>query len=596
MTSEQLEAARSERMRQNGAGTLTLEEARTWIEETGLCLFLPRRQFSTSVAPSFVEAIGGRRDPAPNPPQIAAAEELLVRLELDGVAVRLNLLGQPGEQPDFVVAGWVLPYVYALRGDRDWRRSPQLTGSRQVSPLAVQTYKLLEAAETNVTDLTHKLGREVTEAAVLRAITELWQQLRIIPVIDAPGKAARWQLLRTRFQKAIAEGASTSQVTAISVLASIYLQAVIAATMEEVEIFLSPLTARSKVREVLRGLVATRQVHTVTLGHSPHYYVAGTLPEFSGASLYSNMIPSTSYYLGHPEDEEEESPAVSVFSRPPAEPRPAAPVVEAVAEVVVAAVVEDEPEVVLVEATVVVAEEPETVEVAPVEEAPKPEAKKAAPAAPAVSLKASALKVVEKPVQRVAEKPRSHAPAAHAKAPAARKDEHRSHTAAKPAAHAAHGSQRPAASGTHKPKAAAHSAHPAAPARGGSKAPARPAGKPQWSAKPAAGRSSAKSGEGSARPLNGLRPKPAAGGTKSGSARPAAPAWKKDARPTGKPAARSAAPARSSARPAAKPAARPAGGHSARPAAGAKKTTSGKSFAGNARSGARTTQGARKRG
>ena len=43
--------------------------------------------------------------------------------------------------------------------------------------------------------------------------------------------------------------------------------------------FLAPLTARSKVREVLRGLVATRQVHSLALGHAPHFYVAGTLPE-----------------------------------------------------------------------------------------------------------------------------------------------------------------------------------------------------------------------------------------------------------------------------------------------------------------------------
>ena len=129
-------------MRQNGHGALTLEDARTWIEETGLCLFLPRRQFSTFIAPSFVEAVAGERNPSSRPPSISPlAEELLVRLETDGVAVRLNLLGQPGEQPDFVVAAWVLPYVYALRGDRDWRRSPQLTGSRQVSPLAVQAYK-----------------------------------------------------------------------------------------------------------------------------------------------------------------------------------------------------------------------------------------------------------------------------------------------------------------------------------------------------------------------------------------------------------------------------------------------------------------------
>ncbi len=340
MTAEQLEASRAERLRQNGHGTLTIEDARTWIEETGLCLFLPKRQFSSSIAPSFVEAISGQRDATPDPKHIALAEELLVRLELDGVAVRLNLLGQPGEQPDFVVAGWVLPYVYALRGDRDWRRSPQLTGSRQVSPLAVQAYKFLEAGDATITSLTHKLGREVTETAVLRAITELWQQLRIIPVVGAPGEAAEWQLLRLRFQKAIAEGASTSQVTAISVLASIYLQAVIAATMEEVELFLAPLTARSKVREVLRGLVATRQVHTISLGHAPHFYVAGTLPEFAVApTLYSSSsMGASAYFLRAREHEEEmpeieaaevEEPAAPVLmearkSTEPHTPRPAA--------------------------------------------------------------------------------------------------------------------------------------------------------------------------------------------------------------------------------------------------------------------------------
>jgi 23S rRNA pseudouridine2605 synthase len=305
LTSEQLEAARAERMRHNGNGALTLEDACTWLEETGLCLFLPKRQFSTSLAPSFVEAVAGHRNNTPDQKQIGVAEELLVRLEEKGVAVRLNLLGQPGEQPDYVVAAWVLPYVYALRGDRDWRRTPQLTGSRQVSPLAVQAYKRLESAgDATIADLKQALGGGVSEMAVLRAITELWQQLRIIPVVAAPGKAAKWQLLRIRFQKAIAEGASTSQVTAISVLASIFLQAVIAASMEEVEMFLSPLTARSKIREVLRGLVATRQVHTLSLGHAPHFYVAGTLPEFSPApTIYASTLGSS--YLAQLREVEE---------------------------------------------------------------------------------------------------------------------------------------------------------------------------------------------------------------------------------------------------------------------------------------------------
>jgi hypothetical protein len=310
-------------MRQNGRGQLTLEDARTWIEETGLCLFLPRKQFSSFVAPSFVEAVGGERNPTPPAKIVSLAEELLVRLEAEGVAVRLNLQGQPGDLPDFVVAAWVLPYVYALRGDRDWRRSPQLTGSRQVSPLAIQTYKLLEQGDATIGQLKHALGREVSESAVLRAITELWQQLRIIPIVSAPGKPAQWQLLRLRFQKAIAEGASTSQVTAISVLASIYLQAVIAATMEEVELFLSPLTARSKIREVLRGLLATRQVHTISLGHAPHFYVAGTLPEFTAApTIYASAtMPASSYFLRSYEHENRAPVTTHYHSTAPVAPQ-----------------------------------------------------------------------------------------------------------------------------------------------------------------------------------------------------------------------------------------------------------------------------------
>ena len=311
MTAEQLEAARAERLRQNGHGTLVLEDARTWVEETGLCHFLPRRQSTAAVAPSFIEAVAGREEATPDPRFITTSEELLVRLEADDVALRLNLNGMPTEQPDYIVAAWVLPYVYALRGDRDWRRTPQLTGSRQVSPLAIQAYKLLEMEDATVSQLRTALGREVSETAVLRAITELWQQLRIIPIVSAPGAPARWQLLRHRFQKAIAEGASTSQVTAISVLASIYLQAVIAASMEEVELFLAPLTSRSKVREVLRGLVATRQVNTTTVGHSSYFYVAGTLPEFAPPpTTYINTSIST-YSYGYRGREEEHVISVS---------------------------------------------------------------------------------------------------------------------------------------------------------------------------------------------------------------------------------------------------------------------------------------------
>ena len=282
-------------MRQNGHGAISIEDVRTWIEETGLAIFLPRSAQAGFTAPTFVEAVAGERTTEPTLELIASSEALLVRLEAEGVAVRLNLAGQPGDQPDYVVAGWVLPYIYALRGDRDWRRSPQLTGSRQVSPLAVQVAKHLDTANLTALQLRDALGRETSETAVLRALHELWKQLRVIPVVPEVGKPAAWQPLRQRFQKAIAEGASTSQVTAISVLASIYLQAVIAASMEDVELFLAPLTSRSKIREVVRGLAATRQVHSTTTGHAPLYYVAGTLPDFPAVPSYQATAQQPSY-------------------------------------------------------------------------------------------------------------------------------------------------------------------------------------------------------------------------------------------------------------------------------------------------------------
>jgi hypothetical protein len=115
--------------------------------------------------------------------------------------------------------------------------------------------------------------------------------------------------------------------------------------MEEVEMFLAPLTARSKVREVLRGLVATRQVHSLALGHAPHFYVAGTLPEFAAApTVYaSSSMPASSHFLRSYEHEEslrepvEHRPAPSrpapnlpapQFASAPPQPKPAEPQIE----------------------------------------------------------------------------------------------------------------------------------------------------------------------------------------------------------------------------------------------------------------------------
>ena len=81
----------------------------------------------------------------------------------------------------------------------------------------------------------------------------------------ADGRATLWELTTRRFTKQIKAGANAGQPTALSALISLYLAQVFAATEEEIATFLSPLTARSRVREVLHALVGARQLETVVL-------------------------------------------------------------------------------------------------------------------------------------------------------------------------------------------------------------------------------------------------------------------------------------------------------------------------------------------
>jgi len=65
-----------------------------------------RRQYSSSIAPSFVEAVAGRRDVTPDPKHIALAEELPRAPGDRRGSGPVESAWTAGEQPDFVVASW----------------------------------------------------------------------------------------------------------------------------------------------------------------------------------------------------------------------------------------------------------------------------------------------------------------------------------------------------------------------------------------------------------------------------------------------------------------------------------------------------------
>ncbi len=263
---------------------LTLSGAREFLNRAGLLLFAAKPQFSGVPAPTFVEATLGGTNANPSLTASATARALLARLVADGSAIPLNLLGLPSttaEAPDFIASAAAFPYIFTLRGDKAWKQPPATSGATKVSPLAANTYTLLvENGSKSAYDLVGDLGKEVTEAAVLRALSELWQQLRVIPVPQPGGKPTLWEPITTRFTKQIKTGANAGQPTALSTFVSLFLGQAILATEDEIETFLSPLAPRSRVRDVLHALSGARQLETITVEGKHHLHISGDLPLF----------------------------------------------------------------------------------------------------------------------------------------------------------------------------------------------------------------------------------------------------------------------------------------------------------------------------
>jgi 23S rRNA pseudouridine2605 synthase len=275
----QLEAARAAAWKQTGEPLLTLEAARDWINERGLVLFTPRGSQLPVPAPSLVEATLGVAKPAPTFAETEVARGLVARLVGEGLALPLNLLGVPGDAPDFVVSAQVFSFVFTMRGDKAWKQPPSTSGAVKVSPLGLKVYEVVtERGPVSAAEVAQELGREVTEAAILRSLTELWSQLRVIPLLAQGEGSTLWELTSRRFTKAIKAGANAGQPTALSGLISLYLAQVFAATEEDITTFLSPLTARSRVREVLHALVGARQLETVVIEGKTLLHIPGGLP------------------------------------------------------------------------------------------------------------------------------------------------------------------------------------------------------------------------------------------------------------------------------------------------------------------------------
>ncbi len=279
----QLAATRAAHWHHNASPILTTNMLRDWLNTSGLVLFIPRPQQLAIPAPSLAEVILGQANSAPTLAELAEPRTMLARLIADGGAIPLNLLGSTTgagtETPDFIVSPLAFSYIFTLRGDKTWKQPPVTSGPTKVSPLALATYNLITAkGQMSASELATELSNEVTEAAALRALTELWQHLRVLPILQADGSATLWELTTTRYTKQIKAGVNAGQPTALSALTSLYLGQAILPTEEEIEIFLSPLASRSRIRDVVHALTSARQLEEIVIDGKACLYVSGEFP------------------------------------------------------------------------------------------------------------------------------------------------------------------------------------------------------------------------------------------------------------------------------------------------------------------------------
>ena len=266
MDVQELQHRRGEKWHLDGNAVRTLDAARDFLEDVGLCLMYPA-PFS-SPAPTFIAAWLGRADRLPggrsafSGGEAAEAEDMKLRLLREHAAYEWRF----GESV-LLVAASVFPFFYALASDREGRQQPAWAPGQKLSKLARDAWVEVQRAAQPISEqaLRQQVGKGVTESALNRALHELSQRLRIMRIDRGPAGDVWDSVSRTSARK-IKESEQLSVPSALSALISKYLDTVIAAEQNDIETFFSPLVSLTKVRDALNALLAAREITTIQIG------------------------------------------------------------------------------------------------------------------------------------------------------------------------------------------------------------------------------------------------------------------------------------------------------------------------------------------
>ena len=279
MHESDLQQLRREKWRLDGRPLRTLDEAREFIDSVGFCLLYPQRP--VVLLPSFIGAWKGAEQNLPTAqaafadPDAPHAKELMVRLLREKAAYEANVF------PDnnFILSAAVFPYFYGLVGDRNPRQAPKAGPRSEYSPLAVHAFAIIEKrGPISKNRLRELLGGDLSEAALDRALDELWARLRITRVDYKPDEGVFWDVLFRWSPDAVKEGTQVPVAGALTALVSKYLDCAVAVSQDDLEQLFSHFVGRARVREAVNALQAARELSFVHVGgrvmlHSPSLQV-----------------------------------------------------------------------------------------------------------------------------------------------------------------------------------------------------------------------------------------------------------------------------------------------------------------------------------
>ena len=241
----------------------TLDDAREFLNSVGFCLMYPVKP--ALVAPTFIGAYLSTKDGLPLP-----ALALLDSRAQDAELLSSRLLSEKAAfEVGFANDGVLLvstaefPYFYALIGERNPKLPPN-PGARGERALLSHTFEVIQKhGPVTEQEIRDRLGKSISDTAVVRAVHELWSKLRLVRVSNHADGSGRWDVLYRWAPEQVNAGKQVSAREALSALISRYLETVIAAEQKEVEDFFSPMVPRSRVAEVIRAMQGAREFSQV---------------------------------------------------------------------------------------------------------------------------------------------------------------------------------------------------------------------------------------------------------------------------------------------------------------------------------------------